>query len=176
MIWADPCSDTFFWAFEMSMTWIASLNALEGAAGVSLGYIDYKTKTGNTEALNLAMRKKRMAFAKFSMVMAAVGLFFLDTPTPNCVLPFIIGSGWTMLKMGTQMGHKMTPEKFFMPRTFLSMYNLVFLLAIWMKLRQARKEKTELEFGFFQRVEGIMVNMSNIFNDNTFGNFKEEAI
>jgi len=48
MIWADPCSDTFFWTFELSMTWIASLSALEGAAGVSLGYIDYQTTTGNT--------------------------------------------------------------------------------------------------------------------------------
>ena len=47
------------------------------------------------------------------------------------------------------MGHKLTPDKFFMPRTFLSIYNLVFLLALWYKLRQARREKTELEFEFF---------------------------
>jgi hypothetical protein len=29
MIWNDPCSDAFFMAFEVSLTWIACLNALE---------------------------------------------------------------------------------------------------------------------------------------------------
>jgi len=101
IIWSDPCSDTFFWAFEASMTWIAGLNAMEGAAGVSLGYIDYRSKHGNTEELNLAMRKKRMAFAKFAFIMAVVAMFMLDQPTPNCVFPLIMASGWTTLKMGT---------------------------------------------------------------------------
>ena len=101
MIWADPCSDAFFQAFEISMSWIAGLNALEGAAGVGLGYIDYKVKTGNADGLILAMRKKRLAFAKFSFIMAIGGLLLLDVPSPNCVLPLIIGSAWTTLKMGT---------------------------------------------------------------------------
>ena len=48
MIWADPCSDIFFRNFELAITWIASLNALEGSAGVALGYLDYKVKTGNS--------------------------------------------------------------------------------------------------------------------------------
>ena len=30
------------------MTWIASLSALEGAAGIALGYLDYKVVTGNS--------------------------------------------------------------------------------------------------------------------------------
>jgi len=101
MIWADPCSDAFFQAFEVSMTWIAALNALEGAAGVGLGYIDYKVKFGNSASLIYAMRKKRLAFAKFSFIMAIGALLLLDGPSPNCVLPLIIGSGWTTLKMGT---------------------------------------------------------------------------
>lgn len=29
MIWNDACSDAFFTAFEMSLTWVACLNALE---------------------------------------------------------------------------------------------------------------------------------------------------
>ena len=119
MIWNDPCSDAFFLNFELATSWIANLNALEGAAGVALGYLDYKVKTGNTNDLIVAMRKKRLAFAKFSFFMAITGLFLIDTPTPNCVLPLIICSGWNTLKMGTQMGHNMTPEKFFIPRTFL---------------------------------------------------------
>ena len=44
MIWADPCSDQFFDAFEFSCGWIASLSALEGAAALALGLIDYKVK------------------------------------------------------------------------------------------------------------------------------------
>ena len=48
MIWSDPCSDTFFQAFELSMGWIAALSALEGAAFVALGYIDYKVIHNNT--------------------------------------------------------------------------------------------------------------------------------
>ena len=141
MIWSDPCSDAFFQNFELAMTWIASLNALEGAAGVALGYLDYKVKTGNPDDLVIAMRKKRLAFAKFSFFMGISGLFLLDTPTPHCVLPLIIGSAWNALKMGTQIGYNLTPERFFIPRTYLSIYNLVFLILIWYKLRQARREK-----------------------------------
>jgi hypothetical protein len=29
MIWNDACSDAFFMAFEVSVTWVACLNALE---------------------------------------------------------------------------------------------------------------------------------------------------
>ncbi len=29
MIWNDACSDAFFMAFEVSLTWVACLNALE---------------------------------------------------------------------------------------------------------------------------------------------------
>ena len=52
------------------------------------------------------------------------------------------------------------------------MYNLVFLLLIWYKLRQSRKDKLELEFTFYQRVEGIMLRMTDIFNDMEFGSEK----
>jgi len=44
MVWSDPCSDVFLQCAEMAIGWIASINALEGAAGVGLGYIDYKIK------------------------------------------------------------------------------------------------------------------------------------
>ena len=125
----------------MSLSWIASLNALEGATGVALGYLDYKVKMGNPDDLIIAMRKKRLAFAKFSFFMGCTGLFLLDTPTMNCVVPLIIGSTWNALKMATQIGYNLTPERFYIPRTFLSIYNLVFLLLIWFKLRQARREK-----------------------------------
>ena len=37
------------------------------------------------------------------------------------------------------------------------------------KLRKSRAEKLDLEFSFYQRVEGIMMRMSNIFEDQTFG-------
>jgi hypothetical protein len=55
------------------------------------------------------------------------------------------------------------------------MYNLVFLLLIWYKLRQSRKDKLELEFTFYQRVEGIMLRMTDIFNDKEFGSEKKAA-
>ena len=57
----------------------------------------------------------------------------------------------------------MTPEKFFIARTFLSLYNLAFLIAIWYKLRQARKEKVDLEYKFFIRVDSVLTRMNNIF-------------
>lgn len=62
----------------------------------------------------------------------------------------------------------MTPERFFLPRTFLSLYNLVFLIIMWYKIRQSRKDKLELEFGFFSRVEGIMVTMTNILDEQNY--------
>mmetsp|Transcript_11649 Transcript_11649/g.15794 ORF Transcript_11649/g.15794 Transcript_11649/m.15794 type:complete len:182 (+) Transcript_11649:445-990(+) len=179
MVWSDPCSDLFIQSAEMAIGWIACLNALEGAAGVGLGYIDYKLK-GNGEDLLVPMRKKRLAFAKFSFMMAIWTLFLLDGPTANCVLPLIIGCGWNTLKMGTQIGYNLTPERFYLPRTFLSLYNLAFLLILWYKMRQSKKDKLELEFGFFQRVEGIMVVMTNIFEDersftNTGLNYRKLA-
>lgn len=48
-----------------------------------------------------AMRKKRLAFAKFAFLMSAGALVLLDTPTGNCVLPLIIGSIWNIIKQGT---------------------------------------------------------------------------
>ena len=104
MIWNDACSDTFFQAFEVSMTWIASLSALEGAAGCALGYIDFKVKHGNPPDIINAMRKKRLAFAKFSFIMAIGSLLLIDKPSPNAVVPLIIGQIYTTMKIGTQIG------------------------------------------------------------------------
>lgn len=70
----------------------------------------------------------------------------------------------------------MTPDRFYIPRTFLSIYNLVFLILIWYKLRQARRDKIDLEFSFYQRVEGLMLRMSNIFQDQKFGDFDGEQL
>ena len=102
----------------MSLTWIAVLNALEGASGCALGYIDYKVKyktlTEKTEeSFVVAMRKKRLAFAKFSLMMAILGLLCIDTPTANCVFPLIISSMYTSIKLATQMAHDMAPERFY---------------------------------------------------------------
>lgn len=122
----------------MAIQWIAVINALEGAAGVGLGYIDYKCKGNDEEGkeeMLVGFRKKRLAFAKFSFMMAIWTLFLLDGPSANCVLPLIIGCGWNTMKMGTQIGYNLTPERFFLPRTFLSVYNLVFLLIVWYKMR-----------------------------------------
>jgi hypothetical protein len=47
------------------------------------------------------MRKKRLAFTKFSFFMAVLSLLLIDTPTGNCVFPLIIGSAWNALKLGT---------------------------------------------------------------------------
>ena len=81
------------------------------------------------------MRKKRLAFTKFAFVLAVVALVLVDKPTPNCVAPLIIGSIWNAMKLGTQIGYNLTPDKFFVARTFLSFYNLAFLIAVWYKLR-----------------------------------------
>ena len=83
------------------MTWIATTSALEGAAACGLGYIDYKVVTGNTQDLILMIRKKRLAFAKLSFIMAIFALCLLDKPSPNSVVPWIIGNVYTGLKMGT---------------------------------------------------------------------------
>lgn len=120
-------------------------------------------KTGNEQSLIYAMRKKRLAFAKFPFIMATLALFLLDKPSGACVLPLIAGSIYNSIKIGTQIGYKTTPERFFVPRTFLSIYNIVFLALIWFKFRKGRAEKLDLEFTFYQRVEGIMLRMSNIF-------------
>ena len=76
-----------------------------------------------------------MAFTKFAFMMAVIALTLIDAPTPNCVFPLIIGSIWNAMKLGTQIGYNLTPEKFFLARTFLSFYNLAFLLLVWYKLR-----------------------------------------
>ncbi len=47
------------------------------------------------------MRKKRLAFAKFPIIMSVLGLILLDTPTGNCVFPLIVGSIWNIMKIGT---------------------------------------------------------------------------
>lgn len=118
IIWSDPCSDVFFSALEKSFTWIATLNALEGASGCALGYIDYKVKYKTpTEKMEdsfiIAMRKKRLAFAKVSFMMAMLGLLLIDTPTANCVVPLILSSIYTSVKLATQVAHEMTPDRFF---------------------------------------------------------------
>lgn len=82
LIWNDANSDEFFDTAERAITWIAEMCALEAAAGVALGYIDYKTKMGNEKSLLYAMRKKRLAFAKFPLIMAIGALMFVDQPSP----------------------------------------------------------------------------------------------
>ena len=101
MVWNDPCSDVFLQSAEMATGWIACLNAFEGAAGVGLGYIDYKLKGNGDDQLLRDMRKKRLAFAKFSFMMAIWTLFLLDGPSANCVFPLIIGCIWNTAKMST---------------------------------------------------------------------------
>ena len=100
LIWSDPCSDAFFFSYELTLNWVATVNALDGAAACGLGYIDYKTVTGNSQEMILGMRKKRLAFAKFSFIMAIVALIMVDKPEKNSVLPLIIGSAYSTLKIG----------------------------------------------------------------------------
>ena len=95
MIWNDACSDAFFMAFEISLTWVACLNALEGAAACGLGYIDYKTKTGNEPELIYAMRKKRLAFTKFAFIMAISALLLVDTPQQTVYSPSLLALSGT---------------------------------------------------------------------------------
>jgi len=47
------------------------------------------------------MRKKRLAFTKFAFLLSVIGLILVDTPTPNCVFPLIIGSIYNAFKLGT---------------------------------------------------------------------------
>jgi hypothetical protein len=101
MIWADACSDTFFQAFDLSMMWIAACSALEGAAGVALGYIDYKIKHGNSQPMIYTLRKKRLAFSKFSFMMAVLAMTMVDQPSGNTVLPLLIGQVFSATKMAT---------------------------------------------------------------------------
>jgi len=83
------------------MTWIATLNALDGAAAVGLGYIDYKTVYGNDKDLIYAMRKKRLAFAKLSFIMATSAIFLIDKPSSSAIIPLIIGQAYTSGKILT---------------------------------------------------------------------------
>jgi hypothetical protein len=83
------------------MNWMATVAALEGAAACGLGYIDYGTVHGNSQELILAMRKKRLAFAKLSFIMAIVALCMIDKPSPNSVAPLIVGQIYTSMKLGT---------------------------------------------------------------------------
>lgn len=144
------------------MGWIAALSALEGAAFVALGYIDYKVVHNNPKDIIVAMRKKRLAFAKFSFIMAIGSLFLMDKPSPNAVVPLIIGSGYSAMKMGTQIGFQLTPNPFYNPRIFLAAYNIILLFAVWYKLRQGRREKMDLELMFFKRTENIMQTIETV--------------
>lgn len=168
IIWADPCSDALFMSYELLMNWIATLSALEGSAAVALGYIDYRLVYNNKPDLILAMRKKRLAFGKFSFIMAIAALCLVDKPFPNSVIPMLIGQVYSSIKMGTQITYNLTPEKFFYARTLLSMYNIVLLLLIWHKLRKGRKEKVDLEYNFFLRVDNVMARMAYLFEDSEF--------
>ena len=122
----------------MAITWIASVHALDGAAAVGLGYIDYNLVYQNPKDLIEDMRKKRLAFAKFSFIMAVICLLMIDKPTKHSVFPLIVGQLYSTMKIGTQVAYNLTPDKFFKSRTMLGMYNLVFLIAIWYKASQSR--------------------------------------
>lgn len=76
------------------MSWIATVSALEGSAACGLGYIDYKVIAGNHESMIYVIRKKRLAFAKLSFIMAILAIYLIDKPSPNSVLPLIIGCGY----------------------------------------------------------------------------------
>lgn len=152
------------------------LNALEGAAGTSLGYIDYRNKHTDKK-LEYEMRKKKLAFAKFTFLMGTIAMTFIEGPSPNCVFPLVVGSIYSLIKFGTHASYELLPTKFYTFRLFLSMYNLAFLLLVWYKCRQGRKEKLDLEFSFYSRVEGVMLRMSEIFEDQNFrGISKEELV
>lgn len=101
IIWNDPCSTAFFQSYEILMNWVATTSALDGAAAVALGFIDYKIITGNSKELILAMRKKRLAFAKFSFMMAVVALILVDKPSPSSIFFMIVGQVYSAFKIGT---------------------------------------------------------------------------
>ena len=75
-------------------------NALDGAAASGLGYIDYKVVHKNSPELIYAMRKKRLAFAKFSFVMAILTLMLIDKPDKGSIIPLFIGQAYSTLKIG----------------------------------------------------------------------------
>lgn len=87
------------------------------------------------------MRKKRLAFAKFPFIMAVLALTMVDQPSPWSVLPLLVGQVYSGIKLGTQVTYGFTPDKFYLPRTFLSLYNCVFLVAVWYSVFKARREK-----------------------------------
>jgi hypothetical protein len=91
MVWNDSNSDEFFDSIETTVTWVAALAALEGASAVALGYIDYGAKMGNSAQLIQVMRKKRLAFAKGSFIMAIAALLMVDVPSPSAVGLLIMG-------------------------------------------------------------------------------------
>jgi hypothetical protein len=74
---------------------------LDGAAACGLGYIDYKLVIDNSKEMIYAMRKKRLAFAKFSFIMAILTLFLIDKPSPNAVAPLIVAQIYSSLKIST---------------------------------------------------------------------------
>ena len=94
--------------------------------------------------------------------MSIWALLMVDKPSPNTVFPLIIGTLYSAMKMGTQMAFNTTPQRFFIGRTFISMYNLALLVAIWYKLREGRREKQQLEYAFFRRTESIMQTMNSV--------------
>ena len=73
--------------------------------------------------------------------MSIAALMFVENPNPMAVGLLAAGQGWTVAKMGTQMAYNLTPERFYMARSFLGMYNLAILFSIWYKLREGRNEK-----------------------------------
>mmetsp|Transcript_570 Transcript_570/g.1098 ORF Transcript_570/g.1098 Transcript_570/m.1098 type:complete len:158 (-) Transcript_570:25-498(-) len=143
-------------------------NSLDGAAACSLGYIDYGILVGNSPQMIEDMRKKRLAFAKLCFMMACLTLLLVDKPSKNSVLPMILGQIYSSMKLGTHVAYNMTPEKFFVARTFLGFYNIAFLLGIWYKLRTGRDEKLELEYNFFVRVDQVMARMAKVIEDDKF--------
>ena len=135
---------------------------MEGSAATGLGYIDYLTKSSKDKSLIYPMRKKRLAFSKFSFIMASGCLILLEIPSTWCLVPLVIGTGWSSIKIGTQISYNLTPDKFFLARTFLSIYNLVIVLGIWYKFNQSRKDKVNLEMEFVERVNEVAMRVNSI--------------
>ena len=156
MIWNENLSDNFFTMFDLTCGWITLLYIMEGAAGCGLGYCDYLMKN-STEDEKVWMRKKRLAFMKFSFVMAWYSMYYISTPTPNWVFPLIIAGLWNLFKFGTQNSYELLPKQFFYSRTFLNIYNIIILAVLWWKVRKAREEKLNLELRFYQRVESLRI-------------------
>ena len=156
MIWNDNLSDNFFTMFDLTSGWITLLLTMEGAAGCGLGYSDYLTKKASDDE-KIWMRKKRLAFMKFSFIMSWIAMYYINTPTPNWLFPLILASFWNLFKFGTLNSYEMLPKQFFYSRTFLNIYNLLILAILWWKVRKAREEKLNLELMLFQRVESLKI-------------------